>query len=87
MEVLKYLILGLLGITAFAIFIIAIKSKKPLKFLFFNSLVGIGILFVLYFTKKYTGTYLPINQYTLIGSAVFGIPAIIGFLILNILLM
>ena len=67
--------------------IISILSKKPLRTLIFNAFLGVVILSVIDLTSDYTNTYIPINAYTLIGSSVFGIPAIIGFLILKIIIL
>ncbi len=83
METLKILCLSLLGITAFMIFIFALKSKKPFKVLLFNAFMGLTLLAIIDLTSKFTGVYIPINEYTVTGSAVFSIPALCAFLAMN----
>lgn len=84
---LKYAVLILLGITYLYILILSIKSRKPFRFLFLNALSGILIICIISLTKKFTGVIIPVNEYTIIGSTTLGIPAIIGFLILNFIIM
>ncbi len=86
MDFLKYLVLSLLSITALVILFLSAKAKKVLKFLILNSFIGISVFAILYFTKKYTGLNLGLNEYTLVGSSVFGIPAVIGLLVLNLII-
>ena len=87
MDFLKYGALILLSVTYIIILILAFKSRKPLRFLLSNAFFGVCILFLIQFTKKLTGFSLPINEYTLLGASTLGVPAIIGFLILNFILM
>lgn len=86
MNFLKYGALTLLGITYFVILIFAIKSRKPIKFLLLNAVFGIVFLLLIHYTKRYTGAFIPINEYTVIGGATLGVPAIIGFLVLNFIM-
>lgn len=85
MEFFKIIILSFLIVIEFAILIFAILSRKPFKTLFLNGLFGILILFGLYFCKKFISVYIPLNQYTVIGTTVFGVPAVIGFLLFNLI--
>lgn len=87
MDFLKYGSITLLGITVIVILILAMKSRKPLRFLLLNAFWGVFALFLMHFTKRFTGVSLPINEYTVISSSFLGIPAVIGFLILNFILM
>lgn len=84
MEILKYLVLSLLCLGYFIILIFSARTKKAFRLLLLNSLLGIFVFGVLYFTKKYTGIEISLNEYTAIGSMTFGIPAVIGFLFLNL---
>ena len=86
MEILKYLVLSLLSGGYFIISIFSARTKKAFRVLLLNSFFGIFVFAILYFTKKYTGITLALNEYTAIGSATFGIPSVIGFLFLNLLL-
>lgn len=81
----EYIVHSLLIIFFFFILIFAFKSKKTFFTLIFNALIGLLLFAVLDFSAIFTGVYLPINQYTVIGSATFGIPAVILFLILKLI--
>ena len=83
MEILKYSILILLGVSAFIIFIFSAKSKKFFKTLFLNAVLGLFFLSVINLTDNFTGVNIPVNEYTVTGSAVFGLPALCGFLALK----
>ena len=87
MNFLKYAALIVLIVGFLYIIIISVKSKKPFKFLLVNAFFGVAILLIVSLTKRFTNVVLPINEYTVIGSSVFGIPCVIGFLVLNIFLM
>ncbi len=86
MDFLKYGVITLLCVSYTIILILAIKSRKPLRFILSNAIFGVFILFLMHFTRRFTGVSLPINEYTVIGSSSLGIPAIIGFLFLNFIL-
>ncbi len=86
MEILKYLVLVVLGIGYFIILIFSTRTKKAFGLLLLNSFLGILVFGILYFTKKYTGITLALNKYTVFGSITFGIPSVIGYLFLNLLL-
>lgn len=85
MDFLKYGAIIVLAVTELIILILAIKTRKPFKCLFLNALCGILVIVLLNLTKKYTGVLIPVNEYTVIGSATLGIPAVIGFLVLNLI--
>ncbi len=86
MKILFYLIIGVLALFSLYLLFLAFKSKKPFKFIFLNAVFGIGVLVLIHFTKRYTGVSLPINQYTVLGSGILGIPCSLAFLILNFIL-
>ncbi len=81
MEALKYVTLITLSVFALIILVFAIKSKKPFRILFFNAFLGIALLAVINLTAKFTNVYIPINEYTVTGCGVFGVPAVSIFLI------
>jgi len=87
MNFLKYFYIVLLSITAIVIIFFSIRSRKPIKFLFINACLGLISLFVIHFTKSFTGADLPINEFTVISSSFLGVPSVIGFLLLNFILM
>ena len=63
----------------------ALKSHKFFKTLFFNAVLGIGVLAIINLTTNYTNIFIPVNWYSVVGSGVFGIPAVSFFLILQII--
>lgn len=85
MEILKYGGIAVLAIGALALLICAAKTGKPFKSLLLNAFIGIAVMAAIDLTEKFTGVHIPVNQYTVTGSAVFGIPAVCGFLILPII--
>ena len=70
---------------AVIIFIAALFCKKPLKMLFLNSFLSILVLVIINLTSNFTGVYLPINQYTVSGCAVSGIPGVVMFLFFKLI--
>ena len=85
MEILKYGGIAVIAVGAVALLIFAAKTRKPFKTLILNAFMGIAVMAVIDLTAKFTGVHIPVNQYTVAGSAVFGIPAVCGFLILPII--
>ena len=83
MAVLKYAMIIVLGVFVLIILGFAIKTKKTFKILFFNAFLGITSLAIINLTAKFTGAYIPINEYTVTGCGIFGVPAVIFFLILR----
>lgn len=81
----KYFYIILIVISALLIFVFALCSKKPLKTLILSSAIGLVLIILINLTSKYTNVHIPINWYTCTGGVMFGIPAIIGFLILNLI--
>ncbi|MEE1161043.1 MAG: pro-sigmaK processing inhibitor BofA family protein [Acutalibacteraceae bacterium] len=85
MEILKYGGIAVLAIGALAILIFAAKTKKLFKTLLFNAFLGLAVMIIIDLTAKFTGAHIPVNWWTVTGSAVFGIPAVCGYLILPII--
>jgi len=83
-----------MGIIAFCFFslsyliiiITAFYTGKSIKRLFLNGIFGLLILAVIDITAKFSGVYIPLNIYTVLGTVGFGIPAVIGFLLLPLIL-
>ena len=87
MEILKYGGIAVLAIGALALLIFAAKTGKLFKTLILNAFMGIAVMAVIDLIAKFTGVHIPVNWWTVTGSAVFGIPAVCGFLILPIIFM
>lgn len=83
MEILKYSAIVLLSVSGLIMFVFAVKSKKFFKTVFFNAFMGLILLSIIDLTAKFTGVYIPVNEYTVTGSAVYGIPALLMFLALK----
>lgn len=86
MEILKYLMFSLLAIFTLVMLILSARSKKAFKYLFFNALIGIFVLLMLYYTKRYTGLNLGLNKITVGVSGVFGTVGVIGLLVFNLII-
>ena len=85
MEILKYGGIAVIAIGALVLLIFAAKTGKPFKSLLLNAFIGIAVMAVIDLTAKFTGVHIPVNWYTVTGSAVFGIPAICSYLILPLI--
>lgn len=81
----KYIIPVIAVIFYLVVIIFAIKTKRPFFTLVFNALIGLFVFAIIDFTAVFTGVFLPINAYTVVGSGTFGIPAVICFLLLKII--
>ena len=76
----------LLSVFTLAIVFFAIKSHRFFKTLLFNAFIGVCVLAIIDLTAKFTGMFIPINPYTVTGSAVFGLPAVAFFLVLQVII-
>ncbi len=85
MEYYKYFLICVLGLAALTIIIFSLKSGKPFRTLLFNAFISLCIMTIINLTEKYSGAYIPVNVFTVSGVAALGIPAICGFLILNVI--
>ena len=83
METLKYVALAIISIFILVILGFAVRTKKPFKILLFNSFLGIVSLAIINLTAKFSGVYIPVNEYTVTGCGIFGIPGMLFFLILR----
>ncbi len=82
----KAFFIVVLSVFAAAILFFAIKSHKFFKTLLFNAFLGVCVLAIINLTAKLTGMYIPINWYSVGGSAVFGVPFVCLLLTLQILI-
>ena len=87
LEGFKIVLIIVISLFSALLLLFSILSKKPIRTLIFNAFMGIVTLAIIDLTSKFTNVYIPINIYTVSGSAVFGIPALCGFLILKILIL
>ena len=85
MEILKYGGIVVLIVGALSLLIFAVRTKKFFKTLILNAFLGLAVMAVIDLTAKFTGAHIPVNWWTVGGSAVFGIPAVSGYLILPLI--
>ena len=84
--IIKYFCLALISISFLLIFGFSFGSGKPFKHLFANAFLGYLALAVIILTEKFTGVHIAVNPYTVIGSGVFGIPAVCFFSLMDLIL-
>jgi pro-sigmaK processing inhibitor BofA len=65
--------------------ILLLRSSKTAKGLAINSIAGFAALGVVNLTALITGTYIAVNVWTIIISAVLGLPGVTGMMFLKIL--
>lgn len=82
MKIVGICFITVIVISFFTILVLAVKSGSFLKRILINALLGIMAFTAVELTSKLTGVYIPINIYTVCGSVLFGMPAVILFLIL-----
>jgi len=75
-----------LSISYLIIIFTAIYTGKAIKRLILNAIFGLAILGLMDITAKFSGVYIPINIYTVLGAAGFGVPSIICFLLLPLII-
>lgn len=75
-----------LSVCAFILFILHIKSHKIIKSIFLNALLGFTAIVLVNVTQKFTGVHIPLNWYTVGGSGVFGLPAVCGIILAQIII-
>lgn len=75
-----------LSVCAFVLLILHIKSHKMIKSIFLNSLLGFAAIAVINLTQKFTGVHIPLNWYTVGGSGIFGLPAVCGIILSQIII-
>lgn len=80
-----YIVYGILLITAVTILFFSMISRKFFKTIFLNAILGLITIVIINLSSKFTGVYIPLNYYTVLGGISLGIPSIIGFLILSII--
>ena len=76
-----------LGLSAITIFVLSVYSGKPVKNLILNAFLGLLALIALNATSRFSGICIQINPVTVVGTAVFSVPAVIGFLLLNVIIL
>ncbi len=86
MKTLGVLAIIWLSLSALALLILHIKSHKIIKSIFLNALLGFAAIAVINLTQKFTGVHIPLNWYTVGGSGIFGLPAVCGIILTQIII-
>ncbi len=85
MQTLKIIAFVVLAIISLTIFVISAKNKRVLKLLFLNALLGAGALVLINALCRFTGVRIEVNEYSVIGSVLYGLPAVCGMAIFKLL--
>jgi len=81
---LGYTAVGLAVLCEIILLFTAFLSGKPFRILFLNALSGIAVLALINIIGKFCDVSIAINEWTVGGSAAFGLPAVIGLLLLRL---
>ena len=85
MEIIKYILMGLIFVSLLIILVFSILSKKPITIVLLNALLGVGAIIAINTTSKYSGCYIPVNLYSVAFSSVYGLPPVAGLLFIKFL--
>ena len=75
-----------LSLCGFILLILHIKSKKMIKSIILNALLGFTAIALINITQKFTGVFIPLNWWTVGGSGILGLPCVCGIILLQILI-
>lgn len=81
MEIIKWVLVAVGVLFALLFLIFARKTKSVLKTMLLFAGSGLAVLLVLFFLKPYIGIQLSVNPFTVIVSAVLGVPGVIGIIV------
>ena len=84
MVLLVYSCIFLLAVGYLVVVGFSFGSGKPIRHILANSLLGFLGLLVVNILSYFTKIKIPINIFTVLGSALYGVPADIFFLIINL---
>ena len=75
-----------LSLGGLTLLVLHIKSHKMIKSIFLNALLGFAAIAAINLTQKFTGVHIPLNWYTVGGSGIFGLPAVCGIILEQIII-
>lgn len=84
MQLLKISFIILLSVYFVFLLIFCAKSGKIIKTLLLSSLSGLAVMVIINLTSKISGVDISVNFWTVTGSMTFGIPGVLGLLILRL---
>ena len=85
LEFLMYFALIIISVAALLIVGFAFFSRRFFKIILINALLGVASLIVIRAISTFTGVSLEVNPWTLTSASAFGMPAICGMLMLNLI--
>lgn len=85
MKILGILLVIWLSICTLVLLVFHIKSRRMIRSVTLNALLGLAAILIINSTQKFTGIRIPLNPYTVGGSGVFGLPCICGIILLQIM--
>lgn len=85
MEILKISFIVLFVIYFILMFVFALLEKKPISTIVKFMVLGVSVLVLINVTSPLTKISLPVNLYTVLGSACMGVPGVITLLLLKII--
>ncbi|MBR3593981.1 MAG: pro-sigmaK processing inhibitor BofA family protein [Clostridia bacterium] len=83
MEALKIILICVTVLYFLVYIILAIRSRKPIKTIFFSALLGILSMTLINLTSKFTGVCIPVNGYTASVAASGGLPATVALVLVK----
>ena len=86
MRVLSVLAIVTVCVFTLVILIFHIRSRRPLRSALLNAALGLAALIAVNLTTRFTGVHIPVNPYSVGGSAIFGIPATVALLVMQMLI-
>ena len=83
MQFLKISFIILLVVYLLLILVFSAKTGKMLKTLLLSVASGLAVMAVINILSRFTGVDISVNAWTIGSSAVFGIPGVLGLLVLR----
>ena len=87
MKILICLSVGLLSLFCLVLLIFHIKSRKPIISLLKHMAMGVAALIAVNCLARFTGVHIPVNWWSALSASVFGLPAVCGMLVLQMIFM
>lgn len=85
MTFLKYSAFVLVLLCTVTVLVIGFIGRKPIRSILLNTVLGIAALVLVKLTTRFTGVDIPVNEWTVGGSTVFGISGVCGLLLLKLI--
>lgn len=85
MSIFSVITIVLFVIYIFTLLFLLKKSGKSLRFIFLEAVISMILVAILNLTSFATNLYIPINECTVLGVSLGGLPMILCFLLLKII--